>query len=124
MDIKSVVNNMESAFDKFNPFYTAEVVVGKEIDLELGQAKFQMKLDQTKVREELSRDWAYRMLRLLDRETLYDIYCLVMQEESVVFFCENSYILTFMIYLFVGLLIHPFSYPHTIISSVFDLDHL
>ena len=29
-----------------------------------------------------------------------------------------------MIYLFVGLLIHPFSYPHTIISSVFDLDHL
>jgi len=51
MDIKSVVNNMESAFDKFKPFYTAEVDVGKEIDLELGQAKFQMKLDQTKVRE-------------------------------------------------------------------------
>ena len=64
------------------------------------------------------------MLRLLDKDTLYDIYCLVMQEESVVFCCENSYILTFMIYLFVGLLIHPFSYPHTIISSVFDLDHL
>ena len=29
-----------------------------------------------------------------------------------------------MIYLFVGLLIHPFSYPHTIVSSVFEMDHL
>jgi hypothetical protein len=29
-----------------------------------------------------------------------------------------------MIYLFVGLLIHPFSYPFTIVSSVFELDHL
>jgi hypothetical protein len=34
----------------------------------------------------MSRGWAYRMLRLLDKDLLYEIYAMVLQEESIVFF--------------------------------------
>ena len=57
---------------------------------------------------------------MLDRDSLYDIYCLVMLEESVVFISDNGHQLTFLIFLFTVLLPRPFAYPHPIVSMVFS----
>jgi hypothetical protein len=47
-----------------------------------------------------------------------------MLEESICFISDNAHVLTFLIYLFVGLLVRPFSYPHPIVSIVFEEDLL
>ena len=71
MDIRSVVEQMQGASSIFRPLYSANTDVGSNIEFSLGSAKFQLQLDKNKIREELSRDWAYRMLRLLDKDMLY-----------------------------------------------------
>ena len=61
---------------------------------------------------------------MLDRDSLYEIYCRVMLEESVVFISDNGHQLTFLIFLFTVLLPRPFAYPHPIVSMVFSSDLL
>ena len=69
---------MVEAKSVFRPLYTEPIDSGAKFEMSLGAAKFSLDLSESKIREELSRDWAYRMLRLLDKDTLYEIYCLVM----------------------------------------------
>jgi len=42
---------------------------GSRIEYELGEKRAQLSFEN--LREEMSKDWAYRMLRLLDRELVY-----------------------------------------------------
>lgn len=69
-------------------------------------------------------EWAYRALRVFERESLYEVYCLVMLEETVCVVCENAYLLTFVIHLLVSLLPRPFHYPYPVVSIVFEEEFL
>lgn len=51
------------------PLFEKEVTDSMKFEYQLGPNKVSFGLNGLK--EELSRDWAYRMLRLLDKDTLY-----------------------------------------------------
>jgi len=58
-------------------------------------------------------------MKMMDRDTLYEIYCMIMLEESVSFVCENQRTLTFMILLFASMMTKPFVYPYPVVSVLF-----
>jgi len=55
----------------------------------------------------------------MDKETFYEIYCMIMLEESVTFVCEDQKLLTLMILLFASMMTKPFSYPYPVVSILF-----
>lgn len=55
----------------------------------------------------------------MDKEVFYEIYCMIMLEESVTFVCENRQLLTFMILMFASMLTKPFVYPYPVVSILF-----
>lgn len=77
-DVKYVCRQLEEAVSGLKPLFEKEVTEAMKFEYQLGPNKVGFGLDGFK--EELSRDWAYRMLRLLDKDSLYEIFCLVMQE--------------------------------------------
>jgi len=60
------------------------------------------------------------MIKRMDRDTFYEIYCMVMLEQSVYFDCEDQKLLTFMILLFASMMTQPFGYPYPVISVIFS----
>ena len=71
IDIKSIVEQMVDAKNVFKPLYASTVEYGQTFELKVGAAKFNLDLNETRVKEELCKDWAYRMLRLLDKDSVY-----------------------------------------------------
>lgn len=65
-------------------------------------------------------DWGFKILKLLDKDTLLDIFCYIMLEESVCFIAEDKGLLTFIILLYIVMFSLPFGYPHPCISIVFN----
>lgn len=76
-DIKYVSRQLDEAMEVLKPLFKQKIDEGIKFDYKLGEAQLSLGLHNLK--EEMSRDWAYRMLRLLDKDTLYEIFCLVMQ---------------------------------------------
>ena len=60
------------------------------------------------------------MIKKIDRDTMYEINCMIMLEQSVYFVSEDQKNLTFMILLFSSMLTQPFSYPYPVVSIVFS----
>lgn len=52
-----------------DPLFSQQIEEGTKFEYKLGEAKLNLGLHNLK--EEMSRDWAYRMLRLLDKESIY-----------------------------------------------------
>lgn len=57
---------------------------------------------------------------MLDKDSLLDIFCYILMEETVIFVAEDRNILTFVILLYVVVFSLPFGYPHPSISVVFN----
>ena len=54
--------------------------------------------------------WIFSILSMFNIDTFIDVFTLLMLEDRIVFVCDNSHILTYTIYLFVGLLTQHFMY--------------
>lgn len=69
---------------------------------------------------ELIGDWGFKILKILDKDALLDIFCYTMMEESICFLCEDKNVLTFTILFYVVMFTLPFGYPHPCVSVVFN----
>ena len=69
---------------------------------------------------EILSDWAFKILKLVDKESLLDIFCYLMMEESICFLAEDRTVLTFIILLYIVVFTLPFGYPHPCVSIVFN----
>lgn len=81
-----------------------------------------MRLDLTESNliNEMVGDWGFKILKLLDKDSLLDVFCYIMLEESVCFIAEDKSLLTFIILLYIVMFSLPFGYPHPCISIVFN----
>lgn len=82
--------------------------------------KLELDLGKDRINKELYWEWASKVLKIIDKEVLYEIYSMVMLEESVMFVCENQKLLTFIVLLFASMLTKPFSYPYPVVSILFS----
>ncbi len=88
--------------------------------MNLNEVQIKLDLKETNLINELVGDWGFKILKIMDKESLLDIFCYIMMEESVCFVSEDNNILTFIILLFVVVLTLPFGYPHPCVSVVFN----
>jgi hypothetical protein len=81
-----------------------------------------MRLDlkENNLVNEVVADWGFKILKMLDKDSLGDIFCYMAMEETLIFVSEDRNILTFVILLYVVALSLPFGYPHPSISVVFN----
>lgn len=77
-------------------------------------------MSEQKIDDLLYSGWAYDVLKIFEKDTMYELFTNIMTEESICFVCENMHILTYVVFYFVCILTFPFSYPHPCISHVFD----
>ncbi len=96
------------------------VSLGREVTLKVNESELQIELSEEKMEKELYWNWAVRVISLMEREVLYEIYCMVMLEESVMFVCEDEKLLSFIVLLFASMLTKPFSYPYPVVSILFS----
>lgn len=68
--------------------------------------------------------WSFDVLKIFEKDLLYEIFTNILMEESLCFICDNLHLLTHVIFLFVSVLPQPFSYPYSCTSQMFAFDLL
>lgn len=81
-----------------------------------------MKLDlsESNLINQMIGDWGFKILKQMDKDTLLDVFCYIMLQQSVCFICQDKSVLTFIILLYIVVFSLPFGYPHPCISIVFN----
>ncbi len=68
-------------------FYSRPVKMGKEMTLYVNETELHIDLSKEELYKQLYCNWALKVIKMMDKETFYEIYCMVMLEESVTFVC-------------------------------------
>lgn len=66
----------------------------------------------------------YDVIKIFEKDILYDLYVNLMTEESICFVSDNMHLLSYVVFMFVSVLPNPFTYPHPCISQVFNYELL
>jgi hypothetical protein len=96
------------------------VSLGRELTLKVNETELQIELSGEEIERQLYSNWAAMAIKMMEREALYEIYCMVMLEESVMLVCEDQKLLSFIVLLFASMLTKPFSYPYPVVSILFS----
>ena len=81
MDIKYIAKEIDHILKEVTPILNCfDIREGEKMSLTFGTQSLNLSLEGNNVLESLLWDWAYRALRIFDKETLFEVYCLVMLE--------------------------------------------
>ncbi len=94
------------------------------MEIRFGTFSIIFDMSENKLDELLFSGWAHDILKIFEKDVLYDLFTNMMTEESLCFVSENMHLLTYVIFFFVCIMPFPFTYPHPCISKVFNYELL
>ena len=86
----------------------------------INESQLHIDLSKEEMYGGLYSNWAAKVIKMMDKGTFYEIYCMVILEQSVMFVCEDQKLLTFIVLLFASMLTKPFIYPYPVVSILFS----
>lgn len=101
-------------------FNNAKMVYNLRYMFEMAGREFVLNTTRSEVPGDILGGWIWNILRMFNKDTLYETICAILFEESVVFVSENLHILTYTIYLFTEILFRPYTYPHPVLYIIPD----